>query len=304
MINLTKETLDRLYKKQKTMLSMSWIITIAVIVTSEMVRLALYDVFPNRSTLNMIILIIDILPFFYIGYTRKKLIPAGNGRLVKQAFRMLQQDFTSESTVSMLYSSIGQAAKYPEKVRLTLLLANTQAIRGNINEALQLLYSVDRSGFDRYPDVGMTFYGEIIETYSNVGDYDSVQRAYADGERFIEMAAERNYNCCVTAFGIMINVEKARGNYRKALDLRLIKNEYENLFNSSEGASQQGTPLNRFLKGEVFMETAEFFYLCGDIDNAAKYLDIGGPMLSASPAETERANRLSAKIREAKAQRA
>lgn len=303
MINLTKETLDRLYKKQKTMFSMGWIITIAVIFLSEIGRIALRDVF-DKSTLNTIILIIDILPFIYIGYTMKKLIPAGNGKLVKKAFRVLQQDFTSESTVSMLYSSIGQAVKYPEKVRLTLLLANTQAIRGNINEALQLLYSVDRSGFDRFPDVGMTFYGEIIETYSNVGDYDSVLRAFADGERFIEMAAERNYNCCVTAFGVMINVEKARGNYRKALDLRLIKNEYENLFNSSEGASQQGTPLNRFLKGAVFMETAELFYLCGDIDNAAKYLDIGGPMLSASPAETERANKLSAKIREAMAQRA
>ena len=302
MINLTKETLDRLYKKQKVMFSMGWIITIAVIFLSELGRIALRDVF-DKSTLNTIILIIDILPFIYIGYAWKKLIPAGNGKPVKKAFRVLQQDFTSESTVSMLYGSVGQAAKYPDKVRLTLLLANTQAIGGNVNEALQLLYSVDRSGFEKYPDVGMSFYGEIIETYSHVGDYDSVLRAYADGERFIEMAAERNYNCCTSAFSIMINVEKARGNYRKALDLRLIKNEYENLFNSTTGASQQGTPLSRFLKGAVFMETAELFYLCGDISNAAKYLDIGGPMLAASPAETENANKLSAKIREAMAQK-
>lgn len=305
MTDLTKETLDKLYKKQKRMFSACWIITIAVIFISDIARAALFDVFPDsKKLLNAIILIIDIMPFIYIGYAWKTLIPAGNGKIVKKAFKVLQKDFTSDSTVDMLYRSVGQAVKYPERVRLTLLIANTQSIRGNINEALQLLYSVDRSGFDKYPDVGMSFYGEIIETYSHVGDNDSVLRAFEDGKRFIETAAEKNYNCCTSAFAIMINVEKARGNYRKALDMRLIKNEYDNLFNSSEGASQQGTSLNRFLKGGVFMETAELFYLCGDIDNAAKYLDIGGPMLSASPAETERANKLSEKIREAMAQRA
>lgn len=303
MINLTKEALDRLYKKQKTMLSAGWIIIIAVFILSEAARQALDDVIADRVLLNMIILIIDILPFLYIGYTMKKLIPSGNSRLAKKAYRVLQQDFMSESSVEMLYRFIGQAGKYPEKVRLTLFLADIQAIRGNINEALQFLYSVDRSGFEQYPDIGMLFYTEIIEIYSQLEDYDSVLRAYADGESFIDRAAEKNYTCCITAFGAMINVEKARGNYRKALDLRLIKNEYENLFNSSTGASQQGTPLNRLLKGTVFMETAELFYLCGDLESAGKYLDIGGPMLSASPYQTKIANKLSAKIREAMAQR-
>ena len=59
MINLTKETLDRLYKKQKTMFSMGWIITIAVIFLSEIGRIALRDVF-DKSTLNTIILILGI----------------------------------------------------------------------------------------------------------------------------------------------------------------------------------------------------------------------------------------------------
>lgn len=302
MINLTKETLDRLYKKQKTMFSMGWIITIAVIILSEIGRIALCDVF-DKSTLNTIILIIDIMPFIYIGYTMKKLIPAGHGRLLRKVFKVLQYDFMSDNTVDMLYRSIGQAAKYPEKVRLTGLLVTTYVLRGQYNEALNLLYSVDRSGFDKYPDVGMLFYADIISIYCELEDYDSALRAYADGEKFIDAAAERNYTCCTTAFSVMICVENARGNYRKALDLRLILNEYQNLFNSTTGASQQGTPLNQIIRGLTFAETAELFYLCGDISNAVKYLDIGGPMLSASPAETENANKLSAKIREAMAQK-
>lgn len=303
MINLTKETLDRLYKKQKTMLSMGWIITIAVIVISEIARNMLYDVFPNKVALNSIILLIDIMPFIYIWYTIKKLIPAGHGKLLRKAIKVMQYDFISDNTVDMLYRLIGQAAKYTERVRLTGLLVTTYILRGQYNEALNLLYAVDRSGFNKYPDVGMLFYADIISLYCDFEDYDSVLRAYADGESFIEASADRNYSCCSSAFSTMICVEKARGNYRKALDLRLIKNEYENLFNSSTGASQQGTPLNRLLKGTVFMETAELFYLCGDLESAGKYLDIGGPMLSASPYQTKIANKLSAKIREAMAQR-
>lgn len=304
MIELTKETLDRLYKKQKAMLSSGWIITIAVIFISQIVRMALYDVFTDRNVLNMIILFIDILPFIYIWYTTKKLIPSGHGKLLRKAFKVMQYDFMSESTVEMLYRFIGQASKYPEKIRLTGLLVTTYSLRGQYNEALNLLYAVDRSGFDKYPDVGMLFYSDIISIYCDLEDYDSALRAYADGERFIDAAAAKNYSCCVAAFTAMIDVEKARGNYRKALDLQLMHNEYQNLFNSSTGASQQGTPLSRLLNGATFASTAELFYLCGDIDNAAKYLDIGGPMLSASPSETERANKLSAKIREALGHRA
>lgn len=302
-MNLTKETLDRLYKKQKTMLSAGWIVTIAVIVISEMIRITVSGTDMDTPALDLIILAIDILPFIYIGYTMKTIIPAGNMGNVRKAFKLLKNDFASDNAENTLYRFLGQTSKYPEKIRLTLLLADTLTIRGKVNEALQLLYSADRSGFEKYPDIGMSFYGEIIDIYSAIGDNDSVLRAYEDGKSFTERVGEKNYNCCITAFEIMINVEKARGNYRKALDLRLIKNEYENLFNSTTGASVQGAPLSIFLKGCIFMDSAELFYLCGDLENAAKYLDIGGPMLSASVFYTNKANELSEKVRAAFSQR-
>ncbi|MGN0638623.1 MAG: hypothetical protein ACI4J0_09660 [Huintestinicola sp.] len=303
MINLTKETLDRLYKKQKTLISSWWIASISSIVICNIFLWIFSYKIPDRSVRNIIICIVTLIPVIYILCTMRTLIPAGHGRILRRVFKVLQYDFMSDSTVDMLYRSIGEAAKYPEKVRLTGLLVTTYILRGQYNEALNLLYSVDRSGFDKYPDVGMLFYTDIIAIYCELEDFDSALRAYADGEEFIDAAAERNYSCCTAAFSAMISVEKARGNYRKALDLRLILNEYQNLFNSSTGASQQGTPLSRIIRGATFAETAELFYLCGDLDNAAKYLDIGGPMLSASPAETEIANKLSAKIREAMAKR-
>jgi len=297
MPNLNEEMLEKLYNSQKKRLALNWIITIAVIVLTSFIRLLFSDVFENSSSLILIHLLISIIPFIFIFYTYKKIIPAGNGGLVRKAYKVLQQDYSSEASVEMLYRFIGQSSKYPEKVRLTLLLADIQTLRGNINEALQLLYSVDRSGFDKYPDLGMSFYAEIISVYNNIDDSESVIRAYADSEIFMERAALNNYSCCITAFGAMTCVEKARGNYKRALELRLIRNKFENQFNSSIGASQQGTPLSRLISGSVFCETAELYYLCGDLDSAAKYLDIGGPMVSGCKFALEEANKLSEKLR-------
>lgn len=302
-MNLTKETLDRLYKKQKTMLSTGWIITIGVIALTEVLRLLFKDIVTDRAAFNFIMLIIDILPIIYIVIMTKKLIPSGQSRRLRKVIKVMQQDPISDNTVNMLYRAIGEASKYPEKLRLTGLLVSVYSLRGQYREAFDLLFASDRSGFEKYPDVAMLHFSDIICLYAEVGDNDSALRAYADGKRFFEAASERNYICCTTAFSAMIGVEAAQKNYRKALDLRLILNEYQNLFNSSTGAAQQGTPLNRLINGTVFMDSAELFYLCGDLDNAAKYIDIGGPMLSASPFLTGKANDLSEKIRTALAQR-
>lgn len=76
-----------------------------------------------------------------------------------------------------------------------------------------------------------------------------------------------------------------------------MKNEFENKVNTfiKSEAVNSTKPLNRYIHGVVFCDTAELFYLCGDYFNAGKYLDIGGPMLAASPYMTEKANELSQK---------
>lgn len=302
MIEITKEKMEKLYKMQTTLIksytTVSAIIIFAVLVITRLLNSLSSGDHTFISAIFMILLAADIAGYFII---RKKVIPAGSGPCVMEAYRSLQNDFISERAVNMLYSKIGEAGNYSDKTKLTLLLCDTYAFRGQLNEAINLLNSVDRSKFAEYPEAGMSFYEDTLSVYSVIGDNDSVLRAYEDAVPFIEHCYEKNYICFSTALSIDIMKEKALGNYRKALDLKLMKNEFENKVNSfvKSAAVNNNKPLNIFVSGMVFLDTAELFYLCGDMFNAGKNLDIGGPMLAASPYMTGKANELSQKIKAA-----
>lgn len=302
MIEITREQLEKLYKKQKRTLSTAVGIGTVCWITSYTIYRTFVkaDYLENLSTVFTIIaLILFIIPFIVAASARKKLIPAGCGNAFNDAAAVIQGDFMSDRTVNILYQKIGEAKSFAEKSKIILLLCNVYQLRGQMQEALGMLNSIDRSQFVGYPTIGMDYYNCTVDIYSQLEDTQSVLAAYADAEPFIRECSNRNYICCTTAVSILIKVEKAQGNYRKALDLRLLKNDFENQFNKTVAANQQGTPLSRLIKGGVFFETAELFYLNGEYEKAGKYLDIGGPLLSGSPSETERANRLSEKIRDA-----
>lgn len=150
-MDLTKETLDRLYKKQKTMLSAGWIITIAVIALTEVLRLLFKDIVTNRAAFNFIMLIIDILPIIYIVIMTKKLIPSGQSRRLRKVFKVMQQDPISDNTVNMLYRAIGEASKYPEKLRLTGLLVSVYSLRGQYREALIFFLPLTEAALKNIP---------------------------------------------------------------------------------------------------------------------------------------------------------
>lgn len=300
MIEITREKLEKLYNNQGSQLKkcgiitlISWVIAIGYFKLDEFVPESI------RSFTSILALAVFIFPFIYLGITKKKLIPAGNGAVVQEAFAYIKNDYLSDSAINFMYQKIGQASNYSDKTKLTLLLSNLYVLRGQYDDAINLLNSVDRSQFQGYPTIGMNFYDDTISLYSELEDNDSVLAAYKDAEPFINECAERNYVCCSTALNILICTEKANGNYRKALDLKLMKNSFENQFNRTAASDEQSTPLSRILRGSVFFETAELYYLCGDYANAGKYLDIGGPLLNGCPQKTALANKLSDKIRQA-----
>jgi len=301
LTEITREKLDKLYNKQKkTMLTIVGISTAGFIIIFSAARIYEDKSASELPITTAAIFIMAAALFIAAAIAKKKIIPAGNGPAVQDASRSLQRDFLSDHAVDMLYRKICQTSNYPDKTKLMLLLCDVYMMRGQYNEALNMLGSVDRSRFSEYPEVGMSFFDDTLFVYTELGDNDSVLRAYEDAKPFIEHCAERNYLCCSTALNIMITAEKARGNYRHALDMKLMKNEFENKLNqSTSAASVQTSPLTQYLRGCVFYDTAELFYLCGDYANAAKYLDIGGPMLAVCPTATQKANRLSDSIRNA-----
>ncbi len=300
MKEITVYQMEKLYKQQKNLLTAATAISISVFIVNYFLIQALNlseKLSEHRSIIILISVILAAIPFAAVAVIKNKLIPKGNGRKVREAFSVIQKDVCSDRTINFIYSKISETENYPDQIMLKLFLVDLFDIRGQYAEAIEIINSIDRSKFDRFPNIGMSFYGDVMSIYDHIGDYESVIAAFNDAEPFIEKCSNMNYVCCSGALNIEIIVEKARKNYRKALELRLMKNEFENRINKTIAASQQRTSLAGYLRGCVFYETAELFYLCGDMENSGKNLDIGGSMLAISPSATERANKLSALIR-------
>lgn len=303
MVEITREKLEMQYRKQRGYMTKTSVVTVILMAVSIILMNIAQDMSSEGAAVNILraLAIVSFAGIFiYAAYVKKRIIPQGTGSIVRQTVSQVKYNFTADSTVNFLYSQIGRAKNYPDKTMLTLFLADVYLFRGQINEAISMQNSVDRSKFFHYPNSGMSFYNDVISLYDAVGDSESVLAAYKDAEAFIDECAFRNYMTCRTALETMIMVEKARGNYRKALDMQLIKNEYENIFENDarKVGAVQTDPMTAFNRGMIFLSTAELFYLCGDAANAGKYLDIGGPMLSPSPFFLQRANELSGKIRQ------
>ncbi len=303
MVEITRERMELLYKAQKNTLGSAVIIcVIGVLISTVLYAMGEDMQGRSRSVIMLISFVFFVIPIINVFTIRKRLIPPGNGKIVRAAFQNMRYDFLSDRTVNMLFESIGKTADYADKTMLILYLCDVYLFRGQINEAISLINSIDRSMFIHYPTIGMTFYEEVMSIYSVIEDNNSVIAAYADGEKFIDECAFRNYLCCSKALGGIIMYETARGNYRSALHMQLMKNEFENNVerDNRNSGNVLNHPLAQFLRGMVFINTAELYYLCGDLWEAGQSLDIGGPMVANCPFMLSRANDLSAKIRQAK----
>lgn len=303
MVEITRERMELLYKAQKNTVASATVICIVGVAISTILYAIGEDMQgAYRSVTLLLSFAFFIIPIGYTVIDCKKLIPPGNGKIVRAAFQSMRYDYLSDKTVNMLFESIGMAGNFADKTMLTLNLCDVYLFRGQVNEAISLVNSIDRSMFVHYPTIGMTFYEDVMSIYSALGDNNSVIAAFADGEKFIDESAFRNYICCKGALSAQIMYEKACGSYRRALQMQLMKNEFENNVtrdNNSSG-NAQNYPLAQFLRGTVFIDTAELYYLCGDLWEAGQSLDIGGPLVANCPFMLSRANDLSAKIRQAK----
>ena len=298
-MDITREKLEKLYKKQQTAFRINMGVAVGSLILFFIV-IWIKDAGVDIPAYWLILLFLFVFPLVVAFCFKKKLLPEGNSRSVVDAYRFLQRDFMSDYAVNMLTAKISSSSSFVEKTKLQLFLAEVYQFRGQFEDAVRTINSVDRSQFAKHPSTGMSYYGDVIGLYNEFGDSQSVLAAYRDAEGFIRECSERNYLQCNTAVSILINVSEAEGDLRKALDMKLMHNDFLNQFEKTtkRSGALQTAPLNRFLRGLNFLDTARLFYLNGEYQNAANSVDMGGPMLSESPYFLSKANDLSAKIKE------
>ena len=294
MLTITREKYQQLYNEQQRSMKIVKAVGIAAPVIAVLILL-----FSHSVAASFFGIVLCVAPLIYIYKLREKLIPPGHGNNVKDVMNVMKYDLCSDKLVELIVRKINQTSEFCERTRLTILLADVYAMRGQINDSINVLYSVDKNMFRRYPAVGLSYFQDLISLYVQYEDYDNARAAFADAESFIAEYYDKNYIYCMTAVELLINANIAYGNYTDALILQTIQNDISRQYESSDTNKQTaGTPLQNFITGERYLATALIYYNLGDMQQAAKFVDMGGPMLANVPHEVERANTLSRKIRE------
>lgn len=304
MTEITKEMLEKAYKNNRSAVKGSLIYDFILFILYFIFIFYISDNIPDEKRVlvkTAAFFAVIITSVIIAAISKKRITPSGNGRIVMDTYKQIQNDFISDKAIGIVYQAIQRTTAPADRIKLQLFLVDIFLFRGQYNESINIINTIDRSCFEKYPDIAVAFYNDTIAVYSYIGDNASVIAAYEDAERFLNNKTLSNYITCKTAVSLLIDVHKARGDYRKALDMRLMMNEFENKFNK-DIASYASSAVNKnnialLVKGQIFYSTAELFYLNGDYSNAARYLDIGGPLLAMSPVDLQRANKLSAEIR-------
>ena len=296
MIKITRELFQKLFDEYKGLMMLSRILAVGCPL------LGFLFIYILDSTLSrMLVFCLCLTPIIAISFIRKRLIPPGYNNDVQSVMQTMKYDFLSDNIMNMIIYKMGQCKDYPSKCHLTFLLADVYELRGQMTEAINTIYSVDRSRFKEYPSIGMSFFNSLLDIYMQFDDKENAKAAFADAQNFIAECYDRSYVLCETASSIMINAYMAEDRYYEALELMKIKDEMKMKFKqtSAHKGFSEGTPLDKLDRGLTYIKLAELYYHCGDPVTASKYADMGGPLLTVSPHELERANRISAMIREA-----
>lgn len=301
MIEITKEEFEKLFRQQQAgpkVIQISSIVMMAAMVFIICSGTAFLKLPAGMVVITGILLLTVLCSIFIQRYNKKNFPRAMRYETVKIFNRQMSQDVCSDATVQMCMDGIRRANQYEERAQLISYLGCIFLIRGQFNEAVQAMGSLDRTKFPSYPRTAMAYYFDLIELYYAMGDMQSVLAAYADGEPYFRKCYGKSYLNCLGMVGALVCVHNARGEHQKALEYQLMRLDIEERFYEKSNRNlPQNTMLRQYVTGERYYNTAYQYYLCGDFQNAEKYLQISAPLFGISPYRTNCLNQLAAEIR-------
>lgn len=298
MIRITREMMEKCLNDYRNAAAFFPAYCTAAVILI-LIILAIFTAFEDLWFFMLLICAAIFGSIFIVHSSLSKKIasPEGRSRITKKAFQGIRYDYISDAAVNKLFALMSQTESFAEQTMVKLVLCNVYELRGEYDNAIAMLRSVNKGALTMYPYVALNYFDVVTDIYAVIGDPRSVIAAANDAEPFINEYAGKNYPCCIFALSILIRAERANaditgGGYGYALEMQLMKNDYMN-----RAGGDQGTPLSVIARGETFYETAELFFLNNDYRSAAQYLDMGGPLLAGSSTELARANALSQKIK-------
>lgn len=300
MLEITKEEFQSQYKKYYSSIAMVGKLLIILVVVDVLCYVFLDRIFTGWLLTGIWcgLFALDILFIIYVSYCNKRYIPKYHKTpLVKKITEQLKYDIRTDAILQELTDAFAKSNRYDEKIYIASLLASIYAIRGQFNDAVAVMQNIEHSQLENHPESAVTYFSDYMGIYAELEDWNSVIAVYRDAEPYFRQYYNQNYIYCLNVVESLICLNLAYGYHEKALEYQLMLMGREENPAKNTKNKQNMTMLNQYVKGQRYYKTALCYYHCKDYQNAAKYLDMGGPLLTITPYLTNQVNQLSAEIR-------
>lgn len=300
MLEITKEEFKLQHKKYYSSIAMVGKLFIISLVTHALGLLLFNRVFTGWMLIGIwcLLLAYDIFFIIYASYCNRRYIPIERKMPhIKKLTEQLKYDIRTDAVLQVFTDAFSKTNQYDEKIYIASLLANIYEIRGQFNDAIAVMQSIEHSQFEKYPEAAVSYFEEYMDIYAELKDWNSVIAIYRDAEPYFRRYYNQNYIYCISVIQSLIYLNWAYGYYEKALEYQLMRMEMSENLAKDTKKEQNMTILNQYVKGQHYYRAALCYYYCKDYENAAKYLNMGGPLLTITPYLTNQVNQLSAEIK-------
>lgn len=287
MIEISKEEFMSLFNKQQKGLRFIKNSSVVMLVLSFFFCYRGFDFVTGIQyiLLLLLLLLVDFIFVIMLKQFQKKTVPDEmQTPLIKKVSMRIQNDFCSDDAIRFYQDCLQKTNDPREILKLNMFISDAYSVRGQLAEAVRIMQNVDRSVFQKYPELGISYYASYMEIYADVEDWESVKAVYRDGEPYFRKFYSDNYIRCMRVIDALILMCHATGDHQKALEYRLLRTQTETDFYAQAKTEQKNmSPLYRFVKGQRFYNLSKTYLYCGEAHKAMDNWKKCEPLLDVTP---------------------
>lgn len=224
--------------------------------------------------------------------TRMNAPEGGSGKKINDVSKYFLAESCSDGTVYNITTAINMSRKPAEKAFMKLMLTEVYTFRGQFDDALRTIYSIEPPFIREHPETALLYYADLISIYHKLRDHESVRNAYNDAVMYINAVGTRNLVLYRAACSIQADYLHACGDLSGAAELHMRELLYIRQAYRMQMEKQGG----KILIGSSLLDIAELYFDMKDYGSAERYCLEAQELLAEFPYLNERADTLMGRI--------
>lgn len=290
-IDLSTTEWDRIKRKNTILNSVTMIVILGGCVT---LIASLVMTFKGKFFFEGLTLYIVGLLFSLISkcISRMTLPEGGNGKRINDVNKYFLVESCSDGTVYNITTAINSSRKPAEKAYIKLMLTEIYMFRGQFDDALRTIYSIEPPFIREHPETALLYYADLISIYHKLRDCESVKNAYNDAVMYINAVGTRNLVLYRAVCSIQANYLHACDDLSGAAELQMRELLYIRQAYRTQMEKQGG----KILVGSSLLDIAELYFDMKDYGSAERYCLEAQELLAEFPYLNERTDTLMGRI--------